>query len=147
MLRVCAILSRMTFYDDGVDRGQGQPGQQPGGPQPWDQGQGYPTQGYPPQGYPAPGYPQQPYPYTPQTPGTNGMAIAALVVSLAACGPVGLILGIVSLNQIKRTGEQGRGMALAGVIIGAISVVFLIAVGILWIWAMNEATSYDPYYY
>jgi hypothetical protein len=30
----------------------------------------------------------------------------------------GAIMGHISLNQIKRTGEGGRGMALAGVIVG-----------------------------
>jgi len=55
------------------------------------------------------------------SPGVNGLAIASLVVSLTCCGPVGAILGIVSLGQIKRTGEQGRGMAIAGIVIGALS--------------------------
>jgi hypothetical protein len=31
---------------------------------------------------------------------------------------VGAITGHISLGQIKKTGEQGRGLALAGVIIG-----------------------------
>ena len=37
---------------------------------------------------------------------------------------VGVILGHIALGQIKRTGEKGRGMALAGVIIGWISIGF-----------------------
>ena len=53
--------------------------------------------------------------------GTNGLAIAALVVSLTCCGPVGAILGFVSLGQIKRSGEQGRGMAIAGIVVGILS--------------------------
>jgi len=64
-------------------------------------------------------------------PKTNGMAIASLctsigaaVLTLVTCGlgavvaPVGAVLGHLSLGQIRRTGEQGRGMALAGVIVG-----------------------------
>lgn len=54
------------------------------------------------------------------SPGVNGLAIASLVVSLTCCGPVGAILGIVSLGQIKRTGEQGRGMAIAGIVLGVL---------------------------
>ncbi|MDP8970800.1 MAG: DUF4190 domain-containing protein [Actinomycetota bacterium] len=52
------------------------------------------------------------------------MAIAALVSAIGGallCGVlsiVGAILGHLALNQIKQTGEEGRGMALAGVIIG-----------------------------
>lgn len=30
----------------------------------------------------------------------------------------GAIMGHISLNQIKRSGEKGRGMAMAGVIVG-----------------------------
>jgi hypothetical protein len=67
---------------------------------------------------PAPGYP------TGAPAGTNGMAIAALVCSIALvwiCG-LGAILGIVFGNiaqkQIRQTGEQGAGMAKAGIIIG-----------------------------
>nr|WP_274521138.1 DUF4190 domain-containing protein [Rhodococcus sp. 311R] len=30
-----------------------------------------------------------------------------------------MILGIVALNQIKQTGQQGRGLAIAGIAVGA----------------------------
>ena len=54
---------------------------------------------------------------------TNPMAIAALVCSLAGIltiisAPVGAILGHVARRQIKEKGEQGDGMALAGIIVG-----------------------------
>jgi uncharacterized membrane protein len=109
---------------------------------------GYPPPGYPQPGYPQPGYPQPGYPqpgYPPQYPGsygyaydpyaqgrptgTNGKAIAALVTSLAGlffCGIpslAGLILGIIAMRETKRTGQEGHGMALAGVIVGALAVV------------------------
>lgn len=62
-----------------------------------------------------------PHPYPPVARHTNGFAIAALVCSLVACG-IGSILGIVfghvARSQIKRTGEEGAGLALAGLIIG-----------------------------
>jgi hypothetical protein len=51
-------------------------------------------------------------------------SVGAAVLAMATCGlgaviaPVGAILGHVALNQIKRTDEEGRGMALAGVIVG-----------------------------
>lgn len=60
-------------------------------------------------------------------PPASGMAIASLVLSL--CGlvtgitaPVGLILGIVARNQIKNDPQRygGAGMALGGIIAGAI---------------------------
>lgn len=48
---------------------------------------------------------------------TNTLAIVSLVVALFV-PLVGAILGHVAMGQIKKTGEQGRGIALAGVIIG-----------------------------
>ncbi len=58
-------------------------------------------------------------------PSTNGLAIAALVTSLVCCGPIGLILGLVSLNQINASqGRQGgKGMAIAGIVLGGLSTV------------------------
>lgn len=107
------------------------PGQQPQqyGQPPYGQPQA-PYGQTPQQPYPAP-YEQTPYgqaPYGGDAPQkTNGMAIASLATSVGGflllsgipC-PVGLILGIIALKQIKERGEQGRGMALAGVIVGAI---------------------------
>ncbi|MCO1578701.1 DUF4190 domain-containing protein [Crossiella sp. SN42] len=33
---------------------------------------------------------------------------------------LGIIFGAIALNQIKRTGDEGRGMALAGLIVGCV---------------------------
>ncbi len=71
-------------------------------------------------GYPAYGYG---YPPAPVVAPTNSLAITALVLSL--CGiatgitaPIGAVLGHVARRQIRQRGEQGDGMALAGIIIG-----------------------------
>jgi peptidyl-prolyl cis-trans isomerase B (cyclophilin B) len=50
------------------------------------------------------------------------MAIAALVCSLF-CAPLGIIFGHIARSQIKRSGEGGRGLALAGLIIGYVSAI------------------------
>jgi hypothetical protein len=86
----------------------------------------------PPPGYtPAPGYeqpPQQPYGYAqpqgypqqyaaPMATGTNGLAIASLICAFIV-PIVGVILGHIALNQIKQTGQEGRGLAIAGLAIG-----------------------------
>ncbi len=86
-----------------------------------------------PAGYASPAPPGGPYamPYGVPPRRTNGLAIGSLctsvgaaVLAMATCGlgaviaPVGAILGHVALGQIKRTDEEGRGMALAGVIVG-----------------------------
>ncbi len=52
----------------------------------------------------------------------HGLGIASLVVSLIGAGLIGLILGIIGLNKSKKAG-QSNGLALAGIIIGAINIV------------------------
>ena len=50
---------------------------------------------------------------------TNTLAIVALILGIVV--PIGgIICGPIALSQIKRTGENGRGLALAGLIIGVI---------------------------
>lgn len=56
---------------------------------------------------------------------TNTLAIVALVGSFFV-SLVGIICGHIALKQIKRTGEGGRGLALAGTIIGYVATVFWI---------------------
>jgi len=104
--------------------------QPPNYPPPPPGGYGYPP---PPGGYGYGGYPPPP---PPQSAATNGMAVASLVCSLfgwlCVVGPLlGLIFGFVALHQINQTGQRGRGMALAGIIIGGIIVAIAIGAGIL----------------
>jgi hypothetical protein len=65
-------------------------------------------------------------PVAPKARGTNGMAIASLV-----CGCCGfpffgltalpaLVLGLAALSSIRRTGQEGRGLAIAGTILGCL---------------------------
>ncbi|GAA1653226.1 DUF4190 domain-containing protein [Microbacterium flavum] len=93
---------------------------------------GYGATGAYPTGYPvqqSPGAPPvAPYGYGGYAPArrTNGLAVASMIVSilgiiwvLPLIGSVGgAIMGHIALGQVKRTGEAGRGMALAGVIVG-----------------------------
>lgn len=114
-------------------------------------GYGYPPsyQGGPP-GYPAaPAYPGAYAPYQPGYPapssGNNGLAIASLITSITGLilgiplmlfcwigilvPIVGVVLGIVALNQIKQTNQPGRGMAIAGIAVGGFAIAaILIAV-------------------
>ncbi|HWF28505.1 MAG TPA: DUF4190 domain-containing protein [Mycobacterium sp.] len=91
----------------------------------------------PPGGYgsqpPPGGYGYQP---PPQRIGTNGMAIASLVCSLFGwlCiigGILGIIFGFLALGQIKQSGQGGRGMAIAGIVIGVVVTALVIFAGIL----------------
>ncbi|MFC7512985.1 DUF4190 domain-containing protein [Streptomyces thermocarboxydus] len=62
------------------------------------------------------------FPYGPRPPAAvNGVAIAALVFGILCFLPaVGLVLGVVALLQIKRRGERGKGMAVAGVTLSSL---------------------------
>ncbi|MDO3403210.1 DUF4190 domain-containing protein [Mycolicibacterium neoaurum] len=99
-----------------------------------------PPQGYPPATW-APYLPYPPYAGFPphRPPGTNGMAIAALVSALAGlvfCGlpsVAGLILGVIAMRQTKRTGQDGYGLALAATIVGALATVVMVLGALLWI--------------
>ena len=95
---------------------------------------GYPPGGYPPGGYPAPGYPAPSYP--PAQAGTNSLAIFSMIAAvlglLPLCGFLfsiaGGALGAFAINQIKRSGQGGYGLAVAGISISvatlAIGLVF-----------------------
>lgn len=86
--------------------------------QPWDPpptGYGQPT-GMQPSGS-QPGYGP--------APATNTLAIVALVLAFVFT-PAGLVCGYIARNQIRRTGEGGRGLALAAIIIGWIWVAFIV---------------------
>ena len=130
--------------------GYGQPEQQGYGQQGYGQ-QGYGQQGYGQQGYGQPQYPQQPYgqlgyghtgyPSPQWARPTNTMAILALVMSFVLA-PVGLVLGIVARKQIRRTGEEGDGLALAGIIIGGIFTAFFVLMIVLMIIAFAGVSSY-----
>ena len=92
-----------------------------------------PGSSFPPQ---PPGY--QPYPAgAPMKQGNSGMAIASLVCSLVGVVPcfwlfqimgvLGTIFGFVGLKQTKSGERGGRGMAMAGVIIGIVLVLACVA--------------------
>ncbi|MFJ5301735.1 DUF4190 domain-containing protein [Streptomyces sp. NPDC088350] len=100
--------------------------QPPYGTQPQTPYAPYPQGPPPPPGLPSP-YGPQPYqtwsqgytPYNNPAP-LNGMSVAALVLGILCCIPgVGLVLGLIALNQIKKRGERGRSMAAAGMVLSA----------------------------
>ncbi|GMA24343.1 hypothetical protein GCM10025864_21020 [Luteimicrobium album] len=108
-------------------------------PPPYGQQPTYPQQPYQQPSYPSPsygtGYPQQPYGYAPGYPGPqrrNGLAVASMwtsiggIITCGVGGLVGLILGIVALTQIKRDGTAGRGMAIAGIVVGGVFVALFV---------------------
>jgi hypothetical protein len=100
-----------------------------------------PPAGYaPPPGYPPPGYG---YGYPPPgfyRPPTNSSAILALVLAFIFA-PAGIVLGVIARKQIRQTGEEGDGLALAGIIIGSIASAFWLLLILFWIVAFASLTS------
>jgi hypothetical protein len=96
--------------------------------------------GGPPPMYPGSYDPYQGYP----SQDTNGMAVASLVTSISGVilgiplaifcyvgwliPVIGAVLGVVALNQIKQRGQQGRGLAIAGIAIGSGTAALLVLV-------------------
>ncbi|MFF0427418.1 DUF4190 domain-containing protein [Streptomyces sp. NPDC004520] len=93
-----------------------------------------PPGGWPAPGpYTSPGMPYTPYgapgaaPYGPPPRTTNGLAIGSLVSGIVCClPPLGLILGLVALPQIKKRGQAGKGLAIAGIALSAVSCLLLV---------------------
>ena len=103
----------------------------------------------PPYGYPSP--PPYPGPYDPYqgypAQQTNSLAVASLITSIAGVivgiplalfcyvgwviPVVGAVIGGIALGQIKQSGQQGRGMAIAGIAIGAATAALLVLVMII----------------
>ncbi len=110
-----------------------------------------PYQGGPPGYRVPPGYPDpyNPYqvPYRGTSAATNGLAIGSLVTSITGLllgvpltffcyvglliPIVGIVLGIVALNQINRTNQQGRGLAIAGIAVGGAAIALVLIVTLI----------------
>jgi Domain of unknown function (DUF4190) len=138
----------MSTEDENLYRGDPPPPPPPGSPPPYG-GQGYAQPRYAPPGYPQPGHPQAGYPppgygapgYPPvYVRPTNTMAILALVMAFVFA-PAGLILGIVARKQIRETGEDGDGLALAGIIVGGIVTAIFVLFIVFWIIAFAAITN------
>jgi hypothetical protein len=70
------------------------------------------------------------------------MAILALVFGIGG-GWLGILFGHMALSQIRRTGEQGRGLALAGLICGYIGAgITLIVIIVLIVVSVNTRSYY-----
>jgi hypothetical protein len=77
--------------------------------------------------------------------GTNGLAIASLVLGIVWLFGLGsllaLIFGLIAIKQIDRTGEGGKGMAIAGAILGAVGIIGAATVLGLSAAAVNEVDN------
>jgi Domain of unknown function (DUF4190) len=111
-----------------------------------------PQYGAYPGSYPPP--PPQPYSgFTPPPTGPrNGLGVAALVVAIIALlsvvggvvlGVVAIILGFLGLGRARRGEATNGGVAVAGIVLGLISIIEAVVVIALAVWGFNEAGGTD----
>ncbi|UYN83338.1 MAG: DUF4190 domain-containing protein [Microcella sp.] len=87
-----------------------------------------------------------PYASAPAGPKTNTLAIISLVLAFfISLGAV--ICGHIALGQIKRTGEGGRGLAIAGLILGYLGLLVGLLVIIFWASIFGIAASQGSFTY
>ena len=98
--------------------------------------QAFPQQAYPPQAFAPQAFPPQAFPpqvFAPLPP-TNGLAVTSLVLGLFGLLPFGIasvpaaVIGHVAKSQIRGSGEQGDGMATAGLVLGWLGIGFWLLV-------------------
>lgn len=99
----------------------------------------YPPAGFPPSSQPAaPGW-GTPGGYAVQRPSVSGLAIASLITGLLFCfivtAPAAVALGYAALDQIKASNgwKTGRGMAIAGIVLGYLTIGGLGVAGLVWL--------------
>jgi len=115
----------------------------PAGPPPsWGPPPGYGPSGYGPAGYGPAGYGMAGYGTAGRGPGwrrpLNPLAPIALVLCFfGVLAPVGLGLGLMARRQIRETGQEGDGLALAAVVLGGIVSTLLLIGVVLWIVALT----------
>lgn len=92
---------------------------------------------------PVPPHASQPYPYAPPT---NTKAILALVFAFLF-PPVGIVMGHLAHREIRRTGEGGKGLATAGLVLSYVwSVIGFLIVVLVIIGAAAVGSSTPPAY-
>ena len=121
----------------------------------------------PPAAPPAPPQAAAPPPPAAPLPPTSGMAIASLVLGTVAVagawccclgfptGALAIILGHFALSKIRRSGGRldGRGLAIAGLVMGYLGLVLQILVILGWIicahahWRMHHTGQTQPWTY
>ena len=78
---------------------------------------------------------------------TNSLAIAALCCGIGQiiAGPLAgipaIVLGAMSLKQIRQTGEDGRGMAMTGLVLGIVGVILTLVLVIFAIAIVRGVSS------
>ncbi|OBK71589.1 DUF4190 domain-containing protein [Mycobacterium sp. 1274761.0] len=116
----------------------------------------YPPPQPPGGAYPGSYPPPPPQPYSGYTPPPvapkNGLGLASLVVAIVALisvfggvvlGIVAVILGILGWQRARRGEATNGGIAIAGIVLGVLSIIEAVVVIALSVWAFNEVGGSD----
>ena len=76
----------------------------------------------------------------------NVLSIVTLVSGVLGFSVITIVLGIISLNQIKKTGEQGKVLAIIGIVLGALYTIGYILLAIGFVALLNSPELYDTTY-
>lgn len=76
----------------------------------------------------------------------NVLSIITLVSGVLGFSIITIVLGIISLNQIKKTGEQGKVLAIIGIVLGALYTIGYIIAAIVVISILSDPSLYDYSY-
>ena len=79
----------------------------------------------------------QPAYYAPYRQPLSAAAVTGFVLSLLGIGVIGLIVSIGGLVETRRDARRGRGLAVAGVVLGVIATAWNLTL----LWAMFSATT------
>lgn len=94
---------------------------------------------YPQGSGPGPMPPPPPFAQSPAQSGTNTMAILALVFAFVFA-PLGIVFGAIGRKQTRQRGENGRGLATAGLVLGIVFTVLGAAIVVLAVVVAKNAT-------
>ena len=97
----------------------------------------------------APAYQQQqapsgPQPYGAPTEKYNALAIVSLVTGVLFISLVAIITGHIALSQINKSQEKGRGLAIAGLVLGYAGILLSILIFFLFFVPLFAYVANDP---
>jgi hypothetical protein len=72
---------------------------------------------------------------------TNSLAVAALVMAFIVA-PIGLVLGIAALAQIKKSKESGKGLAVGALVVSSLIILLYVVIFMLFAGLVFSANKY-----
>jgi uncharacterized membrane protein len=87
------------------------------------------------------------YQQRPALPGTNTFAVLGFVLAFLPLPLAGLVLCVLGLAQCGQTGQKGKGLAIAGIVVRVVGAVLLVAGVAAAFWYFTDTGYYLPDYW